>query len=329
MKHNLIIPKIDLSEDKAKVVASLKAACRDYGFFLLADHETSETLQTKLEVFSKNFFALSTSEKMKISMERGGLAWRGFFPVGNELTSGKTDLKEGIYFGEELTLEDARVASGLPLHGKNLFPEVPGFREAVLEYMEHMKTVGHRLMSLISLSLDLDEDYFEKHYTSEPTQLFRIFHYPPTKPEIEADFPWGVGEHTDYGLLTILKQDEVGGLEVKVGEHWVNVPPTPGTLVCNVGDMLDYLTQGYYRSAPHRVKNASGKERYSYPYFFDPGFVAPIKALPIRNWSAGQKTQRWDQENLYQFQGTYGEYLLKKVSKVFPELATQNEITKR
>jgi isopenicillin N synthase-like dioxygenase len=263
---------------------------------------------------------------MKISMHQGGIAWRGFFPVGNELTSGKMDLKEGIYFGEELTSEDARVKARIPLHGANQFPDIPGFREVVLTYLTEMKRLGDLLIELISLSLELPEDYFKNRYTNDPTELFRIFHYPPVSPELEAQYPWGVGEHTDYGLLTILKQDDVGGLEVKVGTEWIPVPPHPGTLVCNVGDMLDFLTKGYYRSAPHRVKNASGRERFSFPYFYDPDFAAKIEALPNRPWGEGHYTERWDQANLYQFQGTYGDYLLGKVSKVFPELAGQQKI---
>ena len=329
MKHTLSIPTIDLTGDRKQVVAELKVACRDYGFFLLAGHSVSEALQSKLESLSQKFFTLALSKKMEISMDHGGLAWRGFFPIGNELTSGKTDLKEGIYFGEELPLTDSRSLAKLPLHGQNLFPETPDFRETVLQYMEEMKKLGHELMSLISQSLELDESYFKNNYTREPTELFRIFHYPPSKPETDQEFPWGVGAHTDYGLLTILKQDDVGGLEVKAGEEWIPVPPIPGAFVCNVGDMLDYLTNGYYRSALHRVRNQSGRERYSFPYFFDPGFQAQIKALPIRNWRAEAVSTRWDEENLYQFSGTYGDYLLKKVSKVFPDLANQVALGKR
>jgi isopenicillin N synthase-like dioxygenase len=265
---------------------------------------------------------------MRISMDRGGLAWRGYFPVGNELTSGKSDLKEGVYFGKELSPDDPRVISRTPLHGPNLFPEIMEFRETVLDYMDEMKQLGDRLISLIAQALELPADYFGKGFTAEPTELFRIFHYPPSTPETLAEFPWGVGEHTDYGLLTILKQDQIGGLEVKVGEAWLSVPALPGTLVCNVGDMLDYLTKGYFRSAPHRVKNASGRERYSFPYFFDPGFDAQIKPMPERFWSDQHYTKRWDGLDLYQFQGSYGEYLMRKIAKVFPELASKTELPK-
>src|SRR4029077_20003872 len=114
---------------------------------------------------------------------------------------------------------------GTPLHGPNLFPsEPPGFRETVLEYVEALTRLGRRLMAGLALSLDLAESYFADHYTADPLTLFRIFNYPPP-----ADLTlWGVGEHTDYGLLTVLLQDESGGLEVRSRSRWVPAPPIPG-----------------------------------------------------------------------------------------------------
>ena len=190
--------------------------------------------------------------KLGIRMALGGRAWRGYFRVGDELTSGKPDQKEGLYFGAELPADDPRVLAGTPLHGPNLFPARPeGLREAVLEYMAALTGLGHRLVAGLALSLGLEESYFADHGTREPLTLFRIFNYPPpADPSL-----WGVGEHTDYGLLTILLQDDAGGLEVKSRSRWVPAPPVPGSFVCNIGDMLDRMTGGLYRSTPHRVRN--------------------------------------------------------------------------
>ncbi len=309
------IPVIDLSQDEKVAATLIGQACGEHGFFCIINHGVSLELQERLENLSQQFFAQDEASKMKIAMSKGGKAWRGFFPVGGELTSGKPDLKEGLYFGDELPASDPR-----PLHGANLFPDVPEFREAVMEYMAAVTKLSHQLMRLISLSLGLDKDYFQKNYTTDPTLLFRIFHYPPSTPENVITHPWGVGTHTDYGLLTVLKQDDCGGLEVKAKSGWMAVPPIPNTFVCNIGDMLDYLTQGRYRSTPHRVRNTSGRERYSYPFFFDPGFNAPILPLPNLSGLPDRMSERWDHADLYQFQGNYGDYLLKKVSKVFPEL---------
>src|SRR5262245_33137453 len=107
-------------------------ACRSLGFFYAKGHAVAPTTLAALDAASRKFFTLPEPEKMKIAMSRGGRAWRGFFPVGGELTSGKPDLKEGVYFGEELGAGDPRVKSGLPLHGANLFPDaVPELRPAV------------------------------------------------------------------------------------------------------------------------------------------------------------------------------------------------------
>jgi isopenicillin N synthase-like dioxygenase len=138
-----------------------------------------------------------------------------------------------------------------------------------------------------------------------------------------------VGEHTDYGLLTILWQDDAGGLEVRSRSGWVAAPPIPGSFICNIGDMLDRMTRGVYRSTPHRVLNTAGRDRLSFPFFFDPNFAArvqPIEGLD-REAFHDDREQRWDRASVHEFHGTYGEYLLNKVSKVFPQL--RSEISER
>ncbi|MCF6468986.1 isopenicillin N synthase family oxygenase [Nonomuraea sp. MG754425] len=296
---------------KQAVADAIGAACRDNGFFYVSGHGVPQALVERLDAASRRFFALPEQAKNEISMERGGRAWRGFFPVGGELTSGRPDLKEGVYFGAE------QPPGTTPLHGPNLFPaQVPELREAVLDYLRRMTDVGQAVMGGIALSLELPEDYFRTSYTAHPTILFRIFHYPPG----QADDPdtWGVGEHTDYGLLTLLLQDGNGGLQVRAEEGWIDAPPIAGTFVCNIGDMLDKLTGGRYRSTPHRVRNRSGNERLSFPFFFDPGWDSEVPPLP---YAPGR---RWDGQ--VDFTGTYGEYLLSKVSKVFPHLFREQRL---
>jgi isopenicillin N synthase-like dioxygenase len=304
---------------RAAVAEALGAACRESGFFYATGHGIEPALLARLDGASRTFFALPEAEKMEIAMAKGGRAWRGYFPVGGELTSGKPDQKEGLYFGSELRSDDPRVKRGLPLHGANLFPSRPReLRELVLDYIEAATRAAHALMEGIALSLKLEADYFHRHYTKDPTILFRIFHYP----SIARSSPdWGVGEHTDYGLLTLLAQDENGGLQVKTARGWIEAPPIPDTLVCNIGDMLDRLTGGLYRSTPHRAKNISGCGRLSFPFFFDPGFDAEVRPLPERAMRiVDDKEARWDKESVHGFSGTYGDYLLSKVSRVFPDL---------
>jgi isopenicillin N synthase-like dioxygenase len=308
-----VSPLRDPAADHSAVAAAIGAACRDSGFFYISGHGVPSVLLNELDALSREFFALPDQVKEQIAMTRGGRAWRGWFPVGGELTSGRPDLKEGLYFGTELP-----AGHPLPLHGPNLFPSaVPSLRTVVLAYMDALVVVAQTVLRGIALSLDLEPAYFESSYTANPTVLFRVFHYPPQPP---ADDGWGVGEHTDYGLLTLLAQDDHGGLQVRTPAGWIDAPPLPGTFVCNIGDMLDRLTGGWYRSTPHRVRNISGRERLSYPFFFDPDFGATVPPLPGRARVDAAGQQRWDGADLRAFTGTYGEYLLGKVGRVFPEL---------
>ena len=328
-----------------EVAGQIEAACREHGFFYVTGHGVAPDLLARLARACAAFFALPQAAKMEIAMARGGPAWRGYFPVGAELTSGLPDLKEGLYFGAELGGDDPRVRAGLPLHGRNLFPrQVPELRSAVLSYIDALTDLGQAVLRGVALSLGLDADYFAAGYTASPTVLFRVFRYPARPPGEQG---WGAGEHTDYGLLTLLAQDANGGLQVRTPAGWVDAPPIEGTFVANIGDMLDRLTGGWYRSTPHRVRNVSGRDRFSFPFFFDPSFTAEIPPLPGRAATrggsrtgqprggsrtgqprggsrTGQQSEgghpRWDGQNLHAFTGTYGDYLLGKVSKVFPQL---------
>ena len=213
--------------------------------------------------------------------------------------------------------------ASLPLHGANLFPaNVPQFRETVLVYLAAMMRLGHTLMAGIALSLGLEESYFHDCYTSEPPTLFRIFNYPPASPALGDEGRWDVGEHTDYGLLTILRQDQSGGLQVKSKSGWADTVSVPGSFVCNIGDMVDRMTGGLYKSTPHRVKHRSGQHQMSFPFFFNPNFnaeVRRIEGIPAEAVS-DDRDERGDGQSVHEFRETYGEYLLNKVAKAFPEL---------
>jgi isopenicillin N synthase-like dioxygenase len=317
------IPVIDIgplvarSPARSEVAAEIGRACREDGFFYVVGHGVDDGLQARLEHLSREFFAQDLERKLEIRMARGGRAWRGYFPLGDELTSGRPDLKEGLYFGAELPADHPAVLAGTPLHGPNLFPAHPAaLRETVLEYLAALTDLGRTLMTGIALSLDLDEDYFAARYTADPLILFRIFNYPATPAPAGS---WGVGEHTDYGLLTILRQDGTGGLQVRSRDGWLDATPIPGSFVCNIGDMLDRLTGGRYRSTPHRVLPSTTRDRLSWPFFFDPAFTADVTPV-ARGALAGDRERRWDHASPHDFQGTYGGYLLAKIGKVFPDL---------
>ncbi|MEK7292750.1 MAG: 2-oxoglutarate and iron-dependent oxygenase domain-containing protein, partial [Actinomycetota bacterium] len=294
MRH---LPVIDISAlrtpgaDAASVVGQIDDACRLDGFFIVTNHGIEPQLANDLERVSRHFFTLSDSEKSLIAMRHAGTAWRGWFPLGGEYTSGARDQKEGLYFGTELASTDSRVKQGLPLHGRNLFPANPvEMRNLVLRWMSDVTLLGGDLMRGIAMALTIDENWFARNLTADPTILFRIFHYPPVR-----DLEWGVGEHTDYGLLTMLWQDDCGGLEVFSAGEWLAVEPIPNAFVCNIGDMLERLTNGLYRSTPHRVRNASGRNRLSFPLFYDPSWNSHVTPLPIAaSLQLNESRPRWD-----------------------------------
>jgi isopenicillin N synthase-like dioxygenase len=306
------LPVIDVSGAIADVAGEIDAACRDTGFFFVVGHGVSVELQRRLDSLAREFFALDEDEKAAIDMKLGGRAWRGWFPVAGELTSGQPDMKEGLYFGQELPQSDR------PMHGPNLFPARPaGLRAVVLEYIEAVTGLGHTLLRGISLGLGLDEEWFDRNLTADPLVLFRIFHYPPLA---TGDERWSVGEHTDYGLITILAQDDSGGLAVRGPRGWIDVPPIPNAFVVNLGDMLERMTGGRYRSTPHRVRNTT-RDRLSFPLFLDPGWDAEVLPVPFEGADRRDtRADRWDGASVHDWSGTYGDYLLTKVGRVFPDL---------
>lgn len=209
--------------------------------------------------------------------------------------------------------------------------------------MEHMKNIGTVLMHAIIDSLDMPQGHpIDKEIFSDPTTLFRIFNYPPHDPVNHPKDAVGVGEHTDYGYLTILKQDQSGGLQMRLTDNsmdlelkldkWIDVKYIENSFVINIGDALERMTHALYRATPHRViQRANAKSsRLSFPYFFDPSFDAEMLDVGTFLSDADREhadqnqlhvNDRWDKQDPSQFYGTYGEYLSGKVAKVFPILA--------
>jgi isopenicillin N synthase-like dioxygenase len=309
-----VLPIVDLQA--ATAAAEIDQACRQFGFFAIRNHGVDDTLRRAVLQVSIDFFGRDDSDKQEVAMARASAAWRGWFPLGAELTSGVADLKEGYYFGRELP-PDPR-----PMHGPNIWPaEPPELRSVVTEWMDAMEPLAQHVLSLMAEGLGLEPQFFRNDLTADPTPLFRIFRYPPHPPEL-AD-RWGVAEHSDYGLLTLLAHDGTPGLQVKVGDSWLDAPHDPELIICNLGDMLDRLTAGRYRSTPHRARNDATHDRYSLPFFLDPGWDAVIEAIDLDDgWVApADADRRWARANLRDLAGTYGDWLTAKVSKVFPDLA--------
>ncbi len=163
------------------------------------------------------------------------------------------------------------------INGHKVFPK---FRDQMLSYQAAMRTLGDHVLTLIALSLDLREDYFTAFYDT-PSNILRLLCYPP-HPSAAQENQIGAGAHTDWGGITLLLQDQLGGLEVRnVDNEWVAAPPIPGTFVINLGDLMQRWTNNIYRSNFHRVKNnSSSSNRYSIPFFYSPRPDSLIECLP-------------------------------------------------
>lgn len=215
-----VIPVIDVSEllagtsGKFKVAQEIGDACRTYGFFYISGHGVSEKLQESVENLSIDFYAQTEEEKQKIHMSVKDKK-RGYYGILEERTATGPDFREVLTFGKDLPEDHPYVSSG---HYKpNQYPDnIPGFKELIKEYFQEMETLGTKLIEGIAISLGLNDNYFYENYTKDPHNVLLLVNYPPPKRELKEDEFWGVGEHSDFGFLTILKQDMSGGLQVKV-----------------------------------------------------------------------------------------------------------------
>jgi isopenicillin N synthase-like dioxygenase len=266
---------------RAAVGRAIRAACLDKGFMYVTGHGIDEALRAAVLDEARAFFALPEADKMAVHMKLSPCN-RGYEPIrGQTLEAGAPpDLKESFYSGEDLSLDDPRVVAGKFNHGPNQWPAGhPAFRATLEAYYDAMGGLAERLMTGLALSLDLPEDHFAG-FCRNPMANLRLIHYPP-QPANPLPGEKGCGAHADWGALTLLMQDDMGGLQVwDEGVGWVDAPPVPGTYIVNLGDMIARWTNDRYRSTLHRVVNLSGKERYSVPYFFSGNPDEPVVCLP-------------------------------------------------
>ena len=290
------IPVVDLGggaiEGPGKrehVAGDIHRACRETGFFYVANHGVDPGLVGRQFAQAKRFFDLPLDEKMALHM-RHSKSTAGYEPVGGQVLDSQdagsskapADLKESFYSGRELRPDHPYVLAGRRSFGNNQWPaQLPGFREATLEYSNAIRALGDRLLSLLATSLNLPADWFAPSFVMAPGNL-RMIKYPPQPAKAEFN-QIGAGAHTDWGGITILAQDDVGGLEVRnAAGDWIAARPIPDTFVINLGDLMARWTNGVYNSNFHRVMNNAGdRDRYSVVMFYSPdpeAVIEPIEA---------------------------------------------------
>ncbi len=281
-QHSTVIPTISasaLTSDPVKVGNAILDAYGALGFAYLVDHPIDSDLQAEVFAMSRAFHALPESEKAAIEVNR---FHRGYLPFATSTdrtsTLGeakKPNLSESFLMLREIPDDHPDVRDGLYLAGPNQWPTAPaGFKEALLAYNNAMSTLASAIIAAMDHALGRGGAI--TRWFDEPTTWLRLLHYPPQDPQ-GPDDEFGSAPHTDFGAITLLAQDDVGGLSVNTPEgEWVDVPPMPGSFVMNVGDVLHRWSNGRLISTPHRVTNRSGRERYSIPFFFDPSMRAPL-----------------------------------------------------
>jgi isopenicillin N synthase-like dioxygenase len=284
------IPVVDFApflhgtaEERKAVARKIGEACRNIGFFYLRNHGVPGVLVERVFTEARRFFDLPPERKREIAIEKSP-CHRGYFALGGENLDPKQqtetgDFKEGIKIGRDLPLDHPLVKAGTPLHGPDQWPSgLPGWRETMQGYYDALVGLGREIMHAFALALEMPEGYFDRWLTG-PMATLGPLHYPPQRGAITAA-RIGAGAHTDFGCLTIVAQDAVGGLQVRNSAGlWIDAPAIEGTFVVNIGDMMERWTNGVFSSTQHRVINSSGRDRYSLPFFFDPDFNADLTCL--------------------------------------------------
>jgi isopenicillin N synthase-like dioxygenase len=289
------IPLIDLAdtdeanpERRREVAQQIRRACIDVGFFYVSHHGVADGLIARQFAAAEQVFRLPIEEKMALHMRRSP-SLAGYEPVGEQVldsqdtttTAGPSDLKESFHCATDFPDDHPLVQAGARGYGHNQWPAaLPAFRTDVTAYFGAVHALADHILSLLALSLHQSDDWFEPFYAQAGGKL-RMLRYPPQAGDARFN-QIGAGAHTDWGGITILAQDDIGGLEVKDRTgSWIAATPIPGTFVINLGDLMARWTNGLYTSNMHRVRNNdSARDRYSMAFFYSPRPDAVIEAIP-------------------------------------------------
>ena len=282
------IPVIDISpliepqdnpKSLRKTAKEIENACKNIGFFYVKNHQIPQNHLDAVILVMQEFFNLPEEEKMKIHIGNSDV-FRGYTPLGKELTNAKYDWHECVDFGLDLEPNHPEVIAGNQLLGPNQWPEnQPNFRKALERHWDLMILLGRRITEGLAMSLGFDKKKFAR-FMNKSHSFMRISNYPPYGKDQEENVGDGIGAHIDYGFLTILLQDNIGGLEVKNADNeWVSAPMIPGTFLINIGHMIQRWTNDYYKATVHRVIPPKHETRCSLPFFFEPNFDAIVVPL--------------------------------------------------
>jgi isopenicillin N synthase-like dioxygenase len=303
------IPTIDLHgletpEGCARIGCDLDRAYGALGFAYVVNHGVPQATIDAVFEASARFHALPDAAKAAIAVNRFHRGYLGF-ASGTDRASSIEAAAHPNFSESFIKLHEPAPGVRGPLDGPNQWPDgLAGFKEAVLTYEAQIERLARLLVRAVAEALAGDASALDPAFT-RPTTWLRLLHY-PARP---ADAPpglYGSAPHTDFGALTILAQDEAGGLQVRdPGGAWIDVPPRPGAFVVNTGDAVPVWSGGRWRSTPHRVVNPQGRERYSVAYFFDPGFDVRIAPLDPAHAATSMSGFRFGDHVMAQLDATY------------------------
>ncbi|XP_047958480.1 probable 2-oxoglutarate-dependent dioxygenase At3g50210 [Salvia hispanica] len=308
-------PNPTRDERVAEVVQQLDKACREAGFFYVKGHGIPDSVLKEIRSISRQFFDLPYEEKLKIKLSPA-TGYRGYQRVGENITKGVPDMHEAIDCYKEV---EPGMYGGLGevMEGCNKWPsDPPRFKNLMEDYVSRCTDLSRKILRGIALALGGPLDMFEGKIAGDPFWVFRIIGYPSVShpsskqmPDAKNDI--GCGAHTDYGLLTLVNQDDdITALQVRnIDGDWILAEPVPGTFVCNIGDMLKILTNGLYESTVHRVINKSAKFRVCVAYFYETNFDAVVQPVEICVQRSGG-AKKFDE-------AVYGKHLVSKVVNNF------------
>ncbi len=309
------IPTIDLTplfedtENGIQIIATqLRKAYTEVGFAYITNHGFSESLVQGAFQAAEDFHNLPLSEKIKIKQNK---FFRGYMPLDTSIlkvstlgNAAKPNLSEAFILAHEVDADDPDFLAQTNLAGPNQWPEeLPDFKATITEYNEKMLGLAKKLVQVFSVAFGLKLNDLDGYF-AKPVTFLRLQYYPEQK-DVCAEEQYGIAPHTDYGFLTILFQDDKGGLQVRNTEGtWIDVPPLAGSFVLNSGDMLKRMTNDTFISTPHRVINRSGKKRYSIPFFLEPAMHASI--APLSTFCSNEHPAKYEDME-------YCEHLMKRI----------------
>lgn len=263
----------------------LRHAAHHVGFFQLTGYGAAPGQVDDLFRVTAEFFRLPEEEKLALHNQNSP-HWRGYSAIAAERTQGRPDSREQLDFSPDRAPVPAeRIGEGEEywhLQGRNQWPaSMPELERTAMAWTALMDRVGEELLGALSVAIGLDEDHFAEAFDGDRAWMAKLAHYVGGVAEAGAQ---GVGLHADDGFITLLLQDEVGGLEVRPHgqDAWLPVEPIPGALVVNLGEMLEVATDGYLMATIHRVQSPpEGVDRYSVPFFYSPRLDAVIEKVEL------------------------------------------------